>query len=94
MERIFTRHYSGTFNAPSQVPNTVCFEAMPHLHYVWFPRLRKERLVVDGKHGNQKLFQSLVQGNNEKGKKVMWDPHIKPFHANVNGKIEKQPIFV
>ena len=70
MERIFTRHYSGTFNAPSQVPNTVCFEAMPHLHYVWFPRLRKERLVVDGKHGNQKLFRVWFKGTMRKERKL------------------------
>lgn len=48
-----------------------------HLHYVWFARLRKERLVVDGKLGKQKLFQSLVQGNNENGKKVTWEPVLK-----------------
>jgi len=34
---------------------------------------------VDGKYGNQELFYSLVQGNYDKGKKGMWDPHLKTF---------------
>jgi len=34
---------------------------------------------VDGKHGKQELFHSLVQGNIERGKKEMWDPRLKIF---------------
>ena len=58
------------------------------------PKIEEGKIGSGWKARKPKIVPSLVQGNNEKGKKVMWDPHIKPFHANVNGKIEKQPIFV
>jgi len=58
---------------------------MPLSITLFLVRKNEEEKICNGwKARKQKMFHSLVQWNNERGKKVMWDPQPCPqLLANV-----------